>query len=331
MGRPATGTDAPEPDISIGAERYRYLKRRLAGGAVFVSADGASYLRASDAAAIRGEVARARDLADRGFPVPRVRATGTLADGRGYFIEPAIGDRVFGDLFRAETVAHGRVTDATLDRFTRVMERYCAAQCAGANAVPPDPAALAGTVWLANVLRNNPPAAGRRAAFDAAYAAVGRRVGALPWGYALTDLNPFNVLPGGVIDLELAGVAPVGYDAVTGIYFGRLWPAARVAYVVTDAQIARYRRRIAAVARRQGVANLGAYADDFLVLKAIWGTAKEREAGAHPERHGDFWRWRVAVRDWCIAAYLAGRPIDTRAFEAVGSGMAAQGNSPRPA
>lgn len=320
MGRPATGTDAPEPDISIGAERYRYLKRRLAGGAVYASADRRPYLRAGDAAAIRGEVARARDLADRGFPLPRIRASGTLADGRGYFVEPAIGDRVFGELFRAETAARGRVADATFDRYTRVMEWYCAAQCAGANAVPPHPDLLAQMVPLANALRNNPPSPPGRAAFDAAYALASRRVGALRWGYALADLNPFNVLPGGVIDLELAGCAPVGYDAVTGAYFGRMWPAARVAYAVTDAQIARYRRRIEAVARRHGVATLGAYRDDFLVLKAIWGTAKEHYLEHHPGRHAGFWRWRVAVRDWCVAEFLAGRTIDTRAFEAVGVG-----------
>lgn len=307
-----------EPIINLDGTTYSYIKHRLTGGVVFVSDDGQSYLRVGDEAEVLGEVNITRELAERGFPVPPIKNTGKLEDGRNYYTEESIGDRVFGDIFIDETKTNGKVSDASFNLFTDIMERYCDAQFDSANFAPHNPDVLAQAISLANVLRNNPPSPEKTDAFNAAYEAASKRMQELPWGYAQPDLNAFNILQGGIIDFELAGFAPIGYDVVTNAYFGRMWPEDKVAYTFTDEQIAGYQMRIDAVADRKGVPRPSEYLNDFLVLKAIWASSKDKKSEEDPSLYKDFWEWRVALRNWCIEEYLAGRPIDSNQFQRVG-------------
>lgn len=302
-------------NISVEGKNFAYVKNRLIGGQVFASQDKTEYLRTANAAEIAGEVNLTKDLYERGFPVPEVVATGTLENGTAYYIEKSIGERVFGEIFMDETKAEGRVSDETFDAFLQVIRKYCEAQFSPKNFVPHEVDALAGITALANVMRNNPPSPEMSAMFSEAYERASKRVAALPWGYVQADLNAFNILREGVIDFELAGFGPVGYDAITNVHFGRMWPKERVAYVFSDDQVAKYIAEIDKVAQEKGLPAMSEYENDFLVLKAIWSSGKDKESEDNPESHPDFWEWRVKMRDWCIRQYLNGEKIDSNQFE----------------
>ena len=296
---------------------FSFLKHRLNGGKVFVNRDGSEYLRTATSPEIADEVALTRGLYSRGFPVPEVLATGELEDGMAYYIEKSIGERVFGEIFREETSQHGRVGDEAFDAFVRIIMRYCEAQFDPKNAVPRSRDALARLTELANVMRNNPPSPEIRQAFLEAHEQASGRVMSLPWAHVQYDFNPFNVLHGGIIDFEFAGSGPVGYDALTCAHFGRMWPKRRVAYVLTDDQIARYVADVDKIAIAKGLPAISSFANEFLVLKAIWSTAKEKASEDNPGSNPDFWEWRVKMRDWCIGQYVRGEKIDSNRFEAV--------------
>jgi len=302
-------------DILVRGKRFTYVKSRLMGGQVFVSQNKTEYLRTADAAEIAGEVHLTKDLFERGFPVPEVAATGVLENGTAYYIEKAIGERIFGEIFMDETKAGGRVSDETFDAFLQVIKTYCKAQFNSKNFIPRDTDALAGVIALANVMRNNPPSPEMSAMFSEAYERASKRVAALPWGYVQADLNAFNILREGVIDFELAGFGPVGYDAITNVHFGRMWPKERVVYVFSDDQVAKYIAEIDKIAQEKGLPAMSEYENDFLVLKAMWSSAKDKESEDDPESHADFWEWRVNMRDWCIRQYLNGEKIDSSQFE----------------
>ena len=306
-----------EKDISVEGKNFTYVKNRLVGGKVFAAQDKSEYLRTANPTEIAGEVNLTKDLYERGFPVPEVLATGTLENGTAYYIEKSIGERVLGEIFMDETKAQGRVSDESFNVFIDVIKKYCEAQFNPKNFVPHDKDTLAGITALANVMRNNPPSPEMHAMFTEAYKKASERVMALPWGYIQADLNAFNILHDGIIDFELAGFGPVGYDALTNIHFGRMWPKERVAYVFSDDQVAKYIAEIDKVAREKGLPNMSEYENDFLVLKAIWSSGKDIESEDNPESNPDFWEWRVKMRDWCIRQYLNGEKIDSNQFETV--------------
>ena len=306
-----------EQSISIGGKVFFYLKNRLNGGKVFVNPGKSDYLRTASPTEIANEVALTKTLCARGFPVPEVIAIGTLESGMAYYIERSIGDRVFGDIFREETKSNGRVSDESFDEFVSVTKKYCDAQFDPKNLVPADRAALAGVTEIENVMRNNPPSPAIAKMFAEAHTKACERVMSLPWGYIQYDFNSFNVLRGGVIDFEFAGLGPVGYDALTSTHFGRMWPKNRVAYVITDDQIARYVNEVDKVAVAKGLPTISSYTNDFLLLKAIWSTSKEKASESNPGSNADFWEWRTKMRDWCIRRYLNSEKIDSNQFEAV--------------
>ena len=311
------GSHQPSAEISAEGRTFIYLNDRPRGGKVYASRDRREYLRTAKAVEIAREANLTKDLYRRGFPVPEVLAIGTLEDGTAYYLERSIGERTFGEIFTEETEAQGRAGEASFDAFLQIMNRYCRAQFHPRNRVPHDRDALAELVALANVTRNNPPSPDMRAPFGEAYERASERVMSLPWGYVQADLAAFNILPAGVIDFEFAGIGPVGYDVVTNVHFGRMWPQADVAFVFTDEQVARYTAAIDEVALDNDLPAPSSFADDFLVLKAIWSSGKDAESEDDPDSESGFWAWRVRMRDWCIRQYLAGETIDSNRFEAI--------------
>lgn len=314
---PMDKTEKKKEPIDIDGKTFSYIKNRLIGGQVFGNQDRTEYLRTSNAAEIAGEVNLTKDLYERGFPVPEVVATGTLEDGTAYYRERSIGERVFGEIFMEETKAEGRVSNETFDAFLRVIRQYGEAQFSTKNFVPRDTDSLAGITALVNVMRNNPPSSEMHAMFIAAYEKASKRVAALPWGYVQADLNAFNILRNGMIDFELAGFGPIGYDVLTNVHFGRMWPKERVAYIFSDDQVAKYIAEVDRVAEEKSLPAISEYENDFLVLKAIWSSGKDKESEDHPESNPDFWAWRVKMRDGCIRHYLKGERIDSNQFEAI--------------
>ena len=295
--------------ISIEGVTYNYIKNRLMGGSVYANENRSAYLRINAAAEITREINITKDLYRRGFPVPRVLGSGTLPNGDSYFIEESIGTKHFGDIFMEETKAAGQASDESFAAFTDLMKKYCEAQFNPTNFVPRDKETIAQMSARANVLRNNPPSDDMRDLFMEAYEKASERALTLPWSYIQSDLNAFNILPEGIIDFELAHFGAVGYDVLTSVYFGRMWPKDRVVYRFGNEQIARYVAEIDAVAKAHHLPVMSEYTEDFLVLKNIWSTGKDKDSEERPESNPEFWAWRIKVRDWCIRQYLKGEKI----------------------
>jgi hypothetical protein len=305
--------------IEINGIRFIYLKERLMGGSLYSSEDRSLYLRVNNEPDIQSELNITNELFSRGFPVPKIVTSGKLEDGRSYLIETSIGDKVFLDIFAEETQRSGHASDESFDRLIHLMKKYCSIQFNPKNYVKSSKNELEIMMNLENVLRNNPPSLEMKESFTEAYKKASERILSLPWGYVQADLNVFNILPEGIIDFELSRFGPVGYDVITNVYFSKMWPKNRIMYRFTNDQIMRYVSEIDKVANEYNLPRMSEYVDDFLVIKNIWGTGKDKVSEENPDSDKDFWRWRINVRDWCICQYLNGEKIDTDLFEEVGS------------
>lgn len=306
-------------ELVVSGQKFTHVKDRLIGGTVFVSEDNEEYLRTATSKEAAKEAELTKELFDRGFPVPEVTASGTLPDGTGYYIERAIGERIFGHIFMQETKSEGVVSDESFEEFVAIIAEYSRAQFNKDNFVPASQEDLDHIVELENVLRNNPPSLEMQPLFLEAHKKASERVLSIPFGHTQGDLNAFNILPSGVIDFELSGFGPVGYDVITNLHFGQMWPAERVVYRFTQNQINKYLAKVDRIAEECGLPKMSDFENDFLVLKAIWASSMDKESEDNPDMHGEFWKWRVDMRDWCIRQYLAGEKIDPDQFE---TGMA---------
>jgi len=305
---------------------WMFVKERGAtvrNGDVYRSLDGDFYLRTAEAAAIGREAEFGRMAWQKGFPVLEVTEIGQLPGGPGYFIEKSVGVENFGDLLGREYVATGSISDETFDAFRAVSLQFLADQIN-----PPcrqsGPSELRAGIQLENVSSENPDIADL---LERAVTNVECRLQEIPLVLTHGDLSAFNILPGGVIDFEERFVAPAGLDAITSIAFQRLWnhpkPDGTGTMRLWDfsrQQIADFLSQADALLAAQGLPSLSAFFDDFLMLKAIWALCYERPddlSSAQAQR----WQWRKRVAAYCAECCLAGKPIESELFRAIGLGQ----------
>jgi len=307
-------------------EDWVFVKERGAitrSGDVYRSADGSFYLRTGEAAAIRHEAEFGVMVCQQGFPVPEVTEFGTLPSGLGYFVEKSVGTESFGDLFSREYAVAGGISDETFAAFCEVSLRFLAAQI-NPSCRQSGPSELRVGIQLANVLHRNPDVAG---VLQQAVAKTEKRTQVLPLALTHGDLSPFNILPGGVIDFEERFVALAGLDAVTCIAFQQLWDHPKPdgtgtmrLWDFSRRQVADFLSQADTLFAAQGLPLLSVFFDELLMLKAIWALSYERPDdlnSAQVQR----WRWRKRVATYCAECCLAGRPIESESFRAIGMGQ----------
>jgi aminoglycoside phosphotransferase (APT) family kinase protein len=147
-----------------------------------------------------------------GYPVAEILQVGHH-QGSLYYIERALGEDTFGDAC-ADRIAHGgSMTDEEFAGFLSVMRQHAQAQLAGENRSS-EPEEFAEFIGVPRAVANTPDLA---VTIHAAWGKAAILLSGLPTALQHGDLHPFNVCRGGIIDLESAGWAPVGYDVATAI------------------------------------------------------------------------------------------------------------------
>lgn len=292
-------------------------------GDVYRSSDVSLYLRTGEIAAIRSEATLGRMAWQNGFPVPEVTEIGQLSGGLGYFIEKSVGIENFGHLLGHEYTATGSISDETFGKFSAIDLRFLAAQIN-----PPcrqsRPSELQSGIQLENVLSQNPDLVDL---FNRAVAQAENRTKELPLVLTHGDLSPFNIMLNSVIDFELRFVAPAGLDAITSIAFQRLWDHPKPdgtgtmrLWDFSRRQVADFLSEADALFAAQSLPLLSGFFDDFLMLKSIWALCYERPddlSSAQVQR----WLWRKRVAAYCAECCLAGKPIESESFRAIGLGQ----------
>lgn len=302
-------TVRPPRQITCGPRVYEYLKPRFAGGWTYASCDRAAYLRAGAPSDIERECAVLRDLHAKGFAVPEQEGHGRLSETLSFFVEESIGDLTLGQVFVEDTRETGRVRGGSIDRYTTAIGAYLSAQCRWAESSA-DHGWIETALLLDNVRRNCPLSDRVSSALERAL----RTLEGWPICPSQSDLNAFNVFDDGVIDFELATMAPVGMDVVTSIVFGRYWPSDRRLYQITDDQVERFLAAMDRTSVRHGMRPVTERMNEFLFMKAVWATARDAVSDAYPGLDADLWAWRRKLCEWSAQEYLSGRMIDTGRF-----------------
>lgn len=306
---------------------------RRMSGLVLRSAvgDPPHYARLGPRETIARERIYQQSLSQRGFPVPDVIAAGNYDEEHDYFIESSAGDEPFHVTFTRETQELGAVQEATFQAYLGIMERYVSAQMNAANRVYISPQDFVRAIIpLDDMLRDYANAGHDARDCQAALEKATRRLELAAMGYVQYDLNPFNVLPNGIIDFELVGYGPAGFDGMMSVRWADRWypnyPALYTkAYRLSQSQIARSDSMIDSLANANGLIVPSAFLQEFLFIKCLWALAyfdahDPRPYTDWPVAKQRFQRYRANIAANAVKSYLNNEPIRDWQFSNIPGG-----------
>jgi len=195
-------------ELDIDGLRFSLVCVRWTGVAVY-RGEG-TYLRLGDAVA--GELDVHRQMLRDGHPVAEILGVGELR-GSLYYIESDLGEETFGDTCEDRVAQSGSMPREEFEGFLDIMRRHAHAQLTGTQRSG-DIRVFGEFIGVASAAANNPHLA---TVVQTAWKEAASVLGDLPSTLQHGDLHVFNTCPGGIIDLEGAGWAPIGYDVATAV------------------------------------------------------------------------------------------------------------------
>lgn len=267
----------PTP-ITINGELFDVVKpTRLLPGMVLKSQARDAYARLGPKESALEEQIHTVSLHERGFPVARVLDSGNYGEAEWYFIEESLGEQPFHIQFANEHKESGEVSDVTFTKYQNVMQHYIDAQFSEQNR-----STITAKEFVENAIPDTQIVANYALCgkdvdrYHQAIALATERLNDAPMGVLQYDLNPFNILDGGMIDFELVGYGPLGYDALLVSLWHRWFSSDtnsryHVAYYLSESQINTIAEMVNAAAKHAGLPEPQQYMQEFLLIKTAWG------------------------------------------------------------
>lgn len=315
------------PTIRLENRDFIIIKpTRLRDGMVLYNKADDLYARLGEKQATLEEQIHTVSLREKGFPVPAVMSSGSY-DDQWYFIESSLGERPFHKIFVEEYRAHGAVSDASFKKYLDVIRLYTQAQVH-----PKNTSHISATEFIASLIpqeRVIPTYAyfdHNIQRYEQAVSKAADRLVDAHMGILQFDLNPYNILENGVIDFELVGYGPVGYDSLMSALWGGTWftdyPSRRpVGYRLSPSQIKQNTELIDQLAENRGYTKPSEYLNEFLLLKSA--SAVSRFHAPQPDWPDDkiaFMRFRTNVLKAAVDSYLSGEDINYESFSMIAGG-----------
>lgn len=307
--------------INIKGESFAVVKEtRLLPGMVLKSRERDVFARLGSKVTALEEQIHTVSLHERGFPVARVLESGEYTNDEWYFIEESLGNEPFHTQFMREYEQDGEVSSATFQRYLNVLERYVTAQFSPANRTDISADDFIATVIPDNkIISNYEACGGDSVAYHEAVTAATERLSGAPMGVLQFDLNPYNVLDRGMIDFELVGYGPLGYDSLLVSLWHRWFtndPTSRyhIAYQLTPEQIKQATALVTTAAHNTGVTDPSTYMQEFLLIKTAWGFTSEKSITDEPASKQAFYQYRAALLANAVESYRSNKPIDVLHF-----------------
>jgi len=287
--------------LLIEGQEWQFIKERIYRGAVYTNIDRSEFLRVGPTAETEAEVNFVERLREVGYPVGQATRAVRLDETDSYWIEQSIGTETFGERIVRESAGHDEVLPQTIDELAAVLKQWRDAQVreAVASSTTTNWDEFAAVNWLNQSLKWFAPA--DPPTVDRAIKLLKTTIEGLPCASIATDLNVFNILPGGVIDFEGRGSGPVGYDVMGAAIHGACFPDSQRKIPIADVQI----QQLADIA---GIESHLIAA--FIAAKAFWmaGSSDENMKRYVVERP-KFCAWRAQLRDAILQRFVEGQQI----------------------
>ena len=292
---------------------WRFIKtREYQYTCIFKSSDGNKYLHFGDPKKIKQIIDVQTNLYEKGYPVSPVLKNGKFGN-YSYLLESSLGSETYGDIFTSG------IESNTFQFFCVIVKNYFEAQVKN-QLPPPSNFNVRKEVMAENVIQENSDL--DITLMNSALDKLQRRFKSIPFAYSHGDFAARNILNDGVIDFEFYSIAPIGLDVFTTCAMENFWMFknenkefhAKFHY---EPQHNEYLIKVLTkVCSEHNLDKLLQYQNDFILFKAFWSTAYEKQQAINSENEAK-WRFRRAVLMHCIEKYLKHESIDTFDFQSL--------------
>ncbi len=311
----------PVKDLKIKDERWTFLKlRKFTKTKIYTNSNSTKYLHIGNAKVIRSEAEYIENLKKLDFPVATILEHGHF-NSEDYYVELSVGTKSFAEKFKHECLDHGNISEKTFISFCNVICLFLDSQLK-TTLDHKHKNDLDQMTKLKVVLEENPDLDILKV--KSCFRKMSKRLKVLPTVYSHGDLTPRNIFEGGIIDFEFNSKGPVGQDVLTSPLVENFWAFKNNVnetgeeFTINKNQLCTYYKMVDTTAKNNGFNNLLEFIDDFILVKAFWSLAYERETALSS---GDLskWKFRKSVLNYCIQQYLNDKSIDTLSFRHFGT------------
>lgn len=315
------------PTIKLDNREFVIVKpTRLRDGMVLYNKTDNLYARLGEKQATLEEQIHTISLKEKGFPVPTVISSGSHEDA-WYFVENSLGEKPFHKIFVDEYEKYNAVSDESFKKYFDVIALYTQAQ------MHPKNSTRISAAEFIEILIPNEQVVPSLAYFNhdiqkyqQAITQATAQLSNAHMGVLQFDLNPYNILENGVIDFELVGYGPVGYDSLMSAVWGGTWftdyPSRYpVGYRLSPTQVKRNTKLVDRLAEEHGHSKPSAYLNEFLLLKTAWALSDPTPPQPDcPDDMMAFRRFRANVLAAAVDSYVANDLIDYQSFSKIPGG-----------
>jgi hypothetical protein len=292
------------PTLQINGEEYSFVKKRNQEPvSIYKGRD--CYLRIGPREIIEREVNHHKKLFEYGFPIPLITEEGEFR-GLSYFKETSLGDEHFGQIFRSRQTKNLEIPDADFEMLLDVVRKFTDAQVKTIHHVETvfDPSSFEDMIHVDIIQDELPHLSDKtRMAMDKAH----KHISQFPLVLTHGDFNPYNILPGGVIDWERGSYTPLGYDSVTCLSQTLFFPLPGdfefcAGYRFSEKQTQMFFEDINRIYALHNLPQLGNTINDFIFARSIWSVVRM-------QRWPKLKAWRDTLYEKLIEAYLEERDL----------------------
>lgn len=292
---------------------WKFVKaREYQNTYIFKSPDGKKYLHFGDPEKIQKVIDVQTSLCGKGYPVSQILKTGNFGK-YFYLIESSLGDETYGDIFTRG------IKSQTFQVFCNTTKTYFEAQVKN-QLPPPSNFNVRKEVMAENVVKENSDL--NLNLVNLALDKLQHRLQALPFTHSHGDFAARNILNKGVIDFEFYSIAPIGLDVFNACIVENFWMFKNetgefhAKFCFEQYQNKYLIKILSEVCSEQNLDRLLEHQNDFILFKAFWSTAYERQQAINGGNETK-WRFRRAVLMHCIEKYLKDESINTFDFQSL--------------
>lgn len=292
---------------------WKFVKaREYQNTFIFNSSDENEYLHFGDPVKIQHIIELQTDLHKKGYPVAPILKVGNLGSFL-YMVESSLGEQTYGEIFEKG------IENQTFRLFCDMVGTYFEAQVKN-QLPPPISFSVRKDVMAENVIQENSDL--DLNLINSSLDKLQDRLQKLPFAYSHGDFSARNILEKGVIDFEFCSITPLGLDVFTACAMESFWMfknengKIHAKFSFDKDNLDYLIKTLSEICSKSDLDMLLEYQSDFILYKAFWSTAHERQQVIKSGNETK-WKFRRAVLMYCIEKYLKGEKINPLDFQSL--------------
>ncbi|VVB74645.1 Uncharacterised protein [uncultured archaeon] len=288
--------------ITVNGALFKLVKKRTYDP-IYLYSNEKKFLRIGPVELIKKELSSHKQMIAQGFPIAKILKEGNYY-GHEFYIEESLGNAHLGEIFGQECIKNGQVSAKSFLVFKNLSKKFAKAQISNVLTGSDYEREFYHGFRFDYIIKELPQL---KVELLKAFEKLKNNVSVFPIVITHGDLNPFNFLPKGIIDLEHKFYGPAGYDLVSAIYTLYFFPKNegyeyKRKYSFTDTQIMAYFKAIDKIYNSCSLPKLSKYMDDFILARSVYAAVRMEHA---PKLQ----KWRYELFNKILFAYLDGKSV----------------------